>query len=57
MKKITHLWLKKIKKSLLIKKKRGLFKKKKKRLFPKSIINVKIKSNMRFVKYYNGKIC
>lgn len=56
MKKITHLWLKKIKKSLLIiKKKRFILKKK--RLFPKSIINVKIKSNMRFVKYYNGKIC
>lgn len=51
MKKITHLWLKKIKKSLLIKKKEVyLKKKKKKRLFPKSIINVKIKSNMRFVK-------
>ena len=50
MKKITHLWLKKIKKKLTYYKKRGLFKKKKKRLFPKSIINVKIKSNMRFVK-------
>ncbi len=55
MKKITHLWLKKIKKSLLIIKKEVYLKKK--RLFPKSIINVKIKSNMRFVKYYNGKIC
>lgn len=49
--------IKKNKKKLTYYKKKEVYLKKKKRLFPKSIINVKIKSNMRFVKYYNGKIC